>query len=105
LIPALAAKEAAAFLEKNRDLFPQRSLPANPTQFAVLAVRIFKLFPSMTVDGRKDASAIPDNKTVLAIMATLVKPDTPMHPASQNGVVGSNALTVSRADLRNSAAL
>jgi hypothetical protein len=45
-------KEAAAFLEKNRDLFPQGSLPGNPTQLAVLAVRIFRLFSSMMGKGR-----------------------------------------------------
>src|ERR1039458_5489184 len=40
-------KEAAAFLEKNRELFPPGSVPNNPVQLAVLAVSIYRLFSGL----------------------------------------------------------
>ena len=70
-------KEAAAFFERNRDLLPQLSLLGNPTQLAVLAVRVFRLFSGITGKKRKGASAIPDAEIAHAIMAALVKPETP----------------------------
>lgn len=59
-------KAAAAFLEKNRDLFPPVSLPSYPVQLAVLAVRIYRLFSSMT-----GSSAMPDAAIAQAILRYL----------------------------------
>lgn len=39
-----AVKAAAAFLQKNSDLFPQGTLPTQPAQLAALALRIYRLF-------------------------------------------------------------
>jgi uncharacterized protein len=67
-------KEAAAFLHKNRDLFPRGSLPSYPVQLGALAVRIYRLFSAMT---SKDASAMPDAAIAHAIMSALSEPGTP----------------------------
>ena len=48
-------KQAAAFLQRNRDLFPVGSLPNYPVQLAALAVRIYRLFSDTTVKNRPDA--------------------------------------------------
>jgi hypothetical protein len=48
---------------------------------AVLAVRVFRLFSGITGKKRKGASAIPDAEIAHAIMAALVKPETPTQPA------------------------
>jgi uncharacterized protein len=49
-------REAAAFLQKNRDMFPQGSLPAHPAQLAVLAVKIYKLFDTAATNGSSGMS-------------------------------------------------
>lgn len=48
-------KEAAAFLLKNRDLFPQGSLPSHPAQLAALAIRTYRLFSGLTASASSDA--------------------------------------------------
>jgi len=48
-------KQAAGFLENNRDLFPPGSLPGYPVQMAALAVRIYRVFSEMTAKRRLDA--------------------------------------------------
>jgi Fe-S-cluster containining protein len=47
-------QEAAAFLEKNRDLFPPGAILSYPVQLAGLAVMIYSLFSEMK--GRPDAA-------------------------------------------------
>jgi Fe-S-cluster containining protein len=56
-------KEAAAFLQKNRDLFPQGSLPSQPAQLAAVAVRIYRLFPG--------AAVMPDAAIAHAVLTAL----------------------------------
>lgn len=75
-------KEAAAFLEKNRELFPPGSVPNNPVQLAVLAVRILRLFSGLTAQGRQDASGLSDTAIADAILAALNEPETPSKLAS-----------------------
>jgi Fe-S-cluster containining protein len=58
-------KEAAAFLEKNRDLFPRGSLPSYPVQLAGVAITIYRLFAELM--GNKHA-APPDAAIAKAIM-------------------------------------
>ena len=48
--------EAAAFLQKNKSLFPQGSLPTHPGQLAILAVRVYRLFAGMTAKAHSDAA-------------------------------------------------
>jgi len=43
----LILQEAAAFLQRNKDLFPPGSLPGYPVQMAALAVSIYRLFAGM----------------------------------------------------------
>lgn len=67
-------RAAAAFLQKNRDLFPQGSLPAYPVQLAALAVRISKVFAEMTAKRRDDPTAAPDAVIARAILNALSEP-------------------------------
>ena len=64
-------KEAAAFLDKNRELFPPWSVPTNPVQLAVLAVRIYRLFSSLKSQSHQDASCLSDAAIADAILAAL----------------------------------
>jgi len=61
-------KAAAAFLEKNRDLFPPGHLPSYPVQLAALAVTIYKLFAELT---RKKNTAPPDTAIARAIVSAM----------------------------------
>src|SRR5262249_55734209 len=72
-------KEAAAFLQKNRDLFPQGSLPTYPVQLAALAVRIYRLFSDMTAPVRNGAHVLPDADIARAILIALGEPETPLN--------------------------
>ena len=58
-----ALRRAAAFLQKNRGLFPPGALPTNPGALAALAVRLFRLFAK--------PPAKPKAVTVQAIMSEL----------------------------------
>lgn len=69
-------KEAAAFLEKNRDLFPKGSLPGYPVQLAALAVRVFGLFSAGTDEMRSDESAMGDAAVAQAIMTAMSEAET-----------------------------
>jgi Fe-S-cluster containining protein len=64
-------KEAAAFLDKNRELFPPWSIPNNPVQLAVLAVRIYRLFSSLTSQSHQDASCLSDAAIAEVILTAL----------------------------------
>jgi Fe-S-cluster containining protein len=70
-------QKAAAFLLENRDLFPQGSLPSQPSQLAAVAVRIYRLFADMTAWTHDRASAVPDAAIAHAIMTALSAPKTP----------------------------
>jgi uncharacterized protein len=70
-------QKAAAFLQENRDLFPQGSLPSHPSQLAAVAVRIYRIFADMTAQTHEDAPTIPDAATAHAIMTALSGPKTP----------------------------
>jgi Fe-S-cluster containining protein len=64
-------KETAAFLDKNRELFPPWSIPTNPVQLAVLAVRIYRLFSSLKSQSHQDASCLSDTAIAEAILTAL----------------------------------
>jgi Fe-S-cluster containining protein len=64
-------KETAAFLDKNRELFPPWSIPSNPVQLAVLAVRIYRLFSGLMAQRRQDASGLSDAAIADAILIAL----------------------------------
>src|SRR5215471_9564028 len=59
----------AVFLQKNRDLFPQGSLPAHPARLAALAVKIYKLFSDTRTNN--GSSAMSDRVTAQAIFTAL----------------------------------
>jgi Fe-S-cluster containining protein len=69
-------KEAAAFLRKNRDLFPPGSLPNYPVQLAALAVKIYRLFADLTAKAHGDASGRSDAAIAEAILNELRKRET-----------------------------
>jgi hypothetical protein len=58
--------KAAAFLQRNRDLFPDGSLPSQPGPLAAIAVRIHRLFAETSAQTNR-----PDAETVHAIMTAL----------------------------------
>jgi Fe-S-cluster containining protein len=62
-------KDAAAFLQKNRHLFPPGTLPARPAQLVALAVRIYRLFSANANDGTK-----PDAELAADILGALNEP-------------------------------
>ena len=68
-------KEAAAFLQKNRRLFPQGTLPTHPAQLAALAVRIYRLFSGTTTQRDRGASDMSDAAIAQAIMTALNEPE------------------------------
>ena len=70
-------KAAAAFLERNRDLFPPGSLPGYPVQLAALAVRICRLFSDQATRMQEAGSAVSDAAMVKAILAARSEPETP----------------------------
>jgi Fe-S-cluster containining protein len=69
-------REAGAFLQKNRDLFPSGGLPGYPVQLAALAVRIYRLFSDMTTK-HGDGSAVSDAAIARGIMRALNEPEKP----------------------------
>lgn len=81
-------KEAAAFLQNNRDLFPKRSIPTYPVQLAALAVRIYRLFSGITAQEQKEASAKSDAAIAHAIVRALRTPQAPSKPAGLTGSPG-----------------
>jgi Fe-S-cluster containining protein len=75
-------KETAAFLEKNRDLFPQGSLPGYPVQLAACAVEVNRLFFNLKAKMEIDGCAISDTEIAQAILAALNEPETPLKSVS-----------------------
>jgi Fe-S-cluster containining protein len=73
-------KQAAAFLEMNRDLFPMGSLPSYPVQLAALAVSIYRLFSEMTTNTHNAALALSDAAIAHAIVAALSEPQASSEP-------------------------
>ena len=69
-------KEAAAFLQKNRDLFPQGSLPSYPVQLAALTIRVYRIFSDMTAKMHNGKPAAPDAVIAHAILVALSEPET-----------------------------
>ena len=67
-----AVQAAAAFLREHRDVFPEGALPASPTHWAILAIRIYEVFAKL-LDGapEKKPSDTELAKAVLAAMDTL----------------------------------
>jgi Fe-S-cluster containining protein len=64
-------REAAAFLQKNRDLFPLGSLPSYPVQLAALAVRIYRVFCDMRVRGGGDVCGGRDAVIARSILSSI----------------------------------
>ncbi len=68
-------RQAAAFLEKNCDLFPRGILPSYPVQLAALAVNIYRLFSEPAKNTHEDTPAPSDASIVHAIMTALRDPE------------------------------
>jgi Fe-S-cluster containining protein len=61
-------RDAAAFLRKNRDLFPAGSIPKQPAQLAALAVLIYRVFSEHRAAGSADAAIA---RSILAVLEEL----------------------------------
>ena len=70
-------QETAAFLEDNRDLFPQGSLPVYPVQLAALAVEVNRLFFDQKARKQMDDGATSDTEIAQAILAVLSEQGRP----------------------------
>ncbi|HWE48562.1 MAG TPA: hypothetical protein VG273_02160 [Bryobacteraceae bacterium] len=68
--------QAAAFLQRSRDLSPKGSIPAYPVQLAALAVKIYKLFSDLGEKSGEDTPAKSDAAIAQAIVKALSKPAT-----------------------------
>lgn len=66
-----ALQRAAAFLENNRGLFPEGSLPGQPGPLAALAVRVYRVVANMTDEAHNSAAVPPDAAIAQAIMTML----------------------------------
>lgn len=77
-------KEAAAFLQENRDLFPPGSLPSYPVQLSGLAVRVYRLFADRKAGTRDGTPGMSDARIARAIMTRLNKPRRPSKLASSD---------------------
>jgi Fe-S-cluster containining protein len=77
-------KEAAGFLQRNRDLFPPGSLPNYPVQLAALAVRVYRLFSDLKAKTHDDHSLMADATIARAIMSALTPRAVP--PADRPGL-------------------
>ncbi len=66
-----AVRNAAAFLQKNRDLFPDGALPTRPAQLAALAVKTYRLFAGTSAAANRDAPTLSDTEIARAIMDVL----------------------------------
>jgi Fe-S-cluster containining protein len=64
-------KEAAGFLQSNRDLFPPGSLPNYPVQLAAVAVRVYRLFSELKTKMHDDNSVMADAAIARAVMSAL----------------------------------
>ena len=65
-----AVEKAASFLTNKSKLFPPDELPGNPTQLAILAIKVFHVFRD------EDAERIDDGDMVKAILKEQGKFDT-----------------------------
>jgi Fe-S-cluster containining protein len=73
-------KQAASFLEKNRDLFPPGSLPGYPVQLAALSIRIYRVFSEMTANAGHNLPAPSDAAIARAVLAEFGGPYPPANP-------------------------
>jgi Fe-S-cluster containining protein len=68
-------KEAAAFLEDHRELFPPGSLPNYPVQMAAFAVSVFRLYADLAGRRDKAQSALSDADIAHRILNELTEPN------------------------------
>jgi len=74
-------QETAIFLESNRDLFPNGTLPRYPVQLAALAVEVSGLFFNLKAKTQADDCATSNKAIATAILSALRKPETPSKSA------------------------
>ena len=74
-------QETAVFLENNRDLFPDGTVPRYPIQLAALAVEVSRLFFNLKAKTQADDCATSDAAIARAILSAMRKPETPSKSA------------------------
>ena len=65
-----AVKAAAAFLRERAECFPGGAVPGNPSQLAILALKVYKVFLRRDNDSGKTRQMPPDSEVAKAIMET-----------------------------------
>ena len=75
--------ETAAFLEGNRDLFPDGILPRYPVQLAALALEVNRLFFALKTKKQMDDCATSNAEIAQAILAALREPEPPSKSGSR----------------------
>lgn len=63
-----AVKAAAAFLRERAECFPGGAVPGNPSQLAILALKVYKVFLRRDDDSGKTRQMPPDIEVAKAIM-------------------------------------
>jgi hypothetical protein len=72
-----ASRAAGRYLRAHRDDLPEGAVPANPTQLAVLAVRVRHLFLSGPATDESCVLVEPDLERVRSVLAELREPISP----------------------------
>ena len=77
-------KEAAAFLQRARNLFPPRTLPAQPGPLAAFAVKIYRAFADLTAEAESKGKVLANvpleaeaAEKIVAALHRSIKPPVP----------------------------
>jgi len=68
-----AVKEAARFLRERAECFPEGVIPANTTQLAILAIKVYNVFLKYIDDSGVTKNLPPDETIVSAVLEALDK--------------------------------
>ncbi len=63
-----AVQAAAIFLRERAECFPGGAVPSNPSQLAILAIKVYKVFLKQNDDSGKTGHVSPDIEAAKAIM-------------------------------------
>jgi Fe-S-cluster containining protein len=63
-----AVKAAAAFLRERAECFPGGAVPTNPSQLAIMALKVYKVFLRLDDDSGKTRHIPPDSEVAKAII-------------------------------------
>jgi len=64
----VAVQEAAKFIQEHANCFPGGRIPSDPSQLAILAIKVYDVFLDNKIDPGKTQVAIPDMEVAKAIV-------------------------------------